>query len=183
MDLSAIIGILGPAIAAVWVYWSRDQQKKREAELEQRRKEQEANIAARERRLAADLEAARQKLVAELEATADEREYRQEQMKLQSSYQQAETSVAHQLMAELVSDSQEALDEAYDFIKKNIKGDIATLQTCLNTIEERSRTFEEVPRIKYEIAQFTVQSRIMVNMMRDIYERLFNKQPEGIPDD
>jgi C4-dicarboxylate-specific signal transduction histidine kinase len=188
-EIAAFLAFIAPAAGAVWLLIRERTTQRLKAEIEAQNKrleleleESRQRLEERNKRLEAELEKARQQLGAEIDAQADHREHVQKQSDLETAYHLAEGAAAQQVMAELVANSQDKLDDAYGFIRSDIKADLEQLQTLVDEIQKQLLSYypkiDEVPSIKYELRNFSTQSRLLVNLIREIYEKLFKEQSD-----
>ncbi len=97
---------------------------------------------------------------------SDRREHEQRQDALATSYHLAEAASAQQVMAELVSNSQERAADGDRFIRERY----AEMAKSLEVLPEVKR---ELATVKFEQRNHAAQLRILVSLVAEMYEAQF----------
>lgn len=108
-----------------------------------------------------------------IENRRDKREHEQKRQSLNQAYQMSEVSVTHQMMAELVANSQEKLSEANQYIRQDVKQTIDVLAAQIGALDQIAKDLRD---IKYELRNQHTRLQIMTGLVSEMYE-YYKKRP------
>lgn len=136
-----VLIFLSPALSALWIWYTTKY------------------LPAKQAREAAEAEGRRL-------AEGDTREHRQKQEDLELAYHLSENAAVQQVMAELVSNAQEGEREANEFIRADVKNDLAAIIEDANNLLAAINKLTEVEENRAKL--FTLQNGILGEISHEL---------------
>lgn len=109
----------------------------------------------------------------------DRREHQQKQSALETAYHLSEQAVSQQLMAELVANSQESEREANKYVRDAYT---RLLDNYVVLSESVRKHDERIARIEYQIKQNATTTRLLVQIITEIYEHTTGHKAKNLDD-